>query len=73
MLKLARNDGESVVISLRDGIDPAMTVAELFSGGPITITVRGRRTMLVIEAPDQLHILREELVNSNRSPSETVS
>ena len=66
MLKLSRNDGESITIYPSEELDPSMTIGELFQDGPITVTVRGRRTMLVIDAPDHLKILRGELVTANQ-------
>lgn len=64
MLKLSRNDRDCIIIAPMEGLNPAMTIGELFRDGPITVTVRGQRTMLLIDAPDQLRILRGELITS---------
>jgi sRNA-binding carbon storage regulator CsrA len=64
MLVLSRKIGESVLISPLDNLDPAMTVKELFSKGPITITIRSiaRQVRIGFDAPQNLRILRDELV-----------
>lgn len=41
MLVLSRRADESIVIGPADGIDPGMTLQELFAKGPIQITLLG--------------------------------
>lgn len=63
MLVLSRRADESIVISPADGIDPGMTLRELFSKGPIQITLlggTGRRMKVGIEAPAELAIRRKD-------------
>jgi len=62
MLVVTRRADESIVIAPADGIDEAMTLAELFANGPIEITLlggSGRRVKMGIEAPTQLAIRRK--------------
>ncbi|HED17171.1 MAG TPA: carbon storage regulator [Gammaproteobacteria bacterium] len=64
MLVLDRKSGESVLIFPDDQINPEMTVKELFSQGPISISVKYKDTgtvKLAIKAPGAIKILREEL------------
>jgi len=64
MLVLERRTGQSVLIYPSDDIDPEMTVAELFSRGPIRIAVRCRdhtAVKLAIEAPGTVKVIRDEL------------
>lgn len=63
MLVVTRRPDESIVIAPADGIDGAMTLAELFANGPIEITLlggSGRRVKMGIEAPAQLAIRRKD-------------
>jgi sRNA-binding carbon storage regulator CsrA len=63
MLVVTRRADESIVIAPADGIDAAMTLAELFADGPIEITLlggSGRRVKMGIEAPAQLAIRRKD-------------
>jgi sRNA-binding carbon storage regulator CsrA len=62
MLVVTRRADESIVIAPADGIDEAMTLAELFANGPIEITLlggSGKRVKMGIEAPTQLAIRRK--------------
>jgi len=64
MLVLSRRPDESILIQPADGADGSMTLAELFSKGPILITLlggTGRRMKVGIEAPEQLAIRRKDL------------
>lgn len=64
MLVLDRKSGESVLIFPDDKINPDMTVKELFSQGPISISVKYKETgtvKLAINAPGTIKILRKEL------------
>ncbi len=68
MLVLSRKLGEAIVISPGIEVDNSMTVAELFSEGPIKIEIRqtkGRQVKLGFDAPRSLSIKRYELVNKN--------
>ena len=63
MLVLSRRADESIEIGPAEGIDPAMTLKELFSKGPIQITLlggTGRRVKMGIEAPAELAIRRKD-------------
>jgi sRNA-binding carbon storage regulator CsrA len=63
MLVLSRRADESIVIQPAEGIDPRMTLAELFSRGPIQITLlggSGKRIKMGIDAPVQLAIRRKD-------------
>jgi len=65
MLILTRRPGESFQIDLSENVNPNLTVAELFSDGPIEVTVlgmKGNQIRVGTEASDRLTILREELV-----------
>jgi sRNA-binding carbon storage regulator CsrA len=65
MLVLSRRADESIVIQPAEGVDKNMTVAELFAGGPIQITLlggTGRRVKMGIEAPEHLAIRRKNAV-----------
>ena len=63
MLVLSRKADESIVIQPADGADTKMTLAELFAGGPIQITLlggTGKRVKMGINAPIQLAIRRKD-------------
>ncbi|MDH5277065.1 MAG: carbon storage regulator [Gammaproteobacteria bacterium] len=63
MLVVTRRADESIVIAPADGIDTAVTLAELFANGPIQITLlggSGKRVKMGIEAPSQLAIRRKD-------------
>jgi len=65
MLVLTRRSGQSVLLSPKSDLDPKMQVADLFAGGPVTVTVlavRGDQIKLGIEAPTSVRVMREELV-----------
>jgi sRNA-binding carbon storage regulator CsrA len=66
MLVLTRKEGESVYIYPAVYIDENMTVKELFSHGPIMISVNkiAGQVKLAIDAPTVLAVLRGELDNS---------
>lgn len=64
MLVLERKSGESVLIYPDESIDPNMRVSDLFSNGPIHISVRCKQKAaikLAISAPDSIKILRKEI------------
>lgn len=63
MLIVSRKDSESILIRPEEGIDPQMTLADLFSKGPIEITVfssSGNRVKMGVQAPEQLCIWRKK-------------
>ena len=62
MLIVSRRDAESILIRPSDGIDPKMTLADLFKAGPIEITIfssNGNRVKMGVQAPEQLSIWRK--------------
>ena len=59
MLIVSRKDAESIEIRPGDDIDPSMTLGDLFSGGPIEITIfssNNNRVKMGVQAPEQLCI-----------------
>jgi len=61
MLIVSRKDAESIEIRPGDDIDPSMTLADLFSNGPIEITIfssNNNRVKMGVQAPQQLSIWR---------------
>ena len=62
MLIISRKDSESILIRPAEGIDPQMTLGELFQDGPIEITVfaaTGNRVKMGVQAPSELSIWRK--------------
>ena len=62
MLIVSRRDDESILIRPGEGIDPKMTLADLFKGGPIEITIFSsghNRVKMGVQAPEQLTIWRK--------------
>lgn len=62
MLLIKRKAREAVSIRLSDGIDPTMTLADLFSKGGIRIEfleIHRNRATVAVEAPPEFKILRE--------------
>ncbi len=65
MLIVSRKDAESIEIKPGEGIDLQMTLADLFSGGPIEITIfsaNNNRVKMGVQAPEQLSIWRKKAV-----------
>ena len=63
MLIVSRRDAESILIRPGDDIDLGMTLADLFSAGPIEITIfssNGSRVKMGVQAPEQLTIWRKK-------------
>ena len=63
MLIVSRRDAESILIRPGDDIDPEMTLADLFAGGPIEITIfspGSQRVKMGVQAPRQLSIWRKD-------------
>lgn len=62
MLIVSRKDEESIEIRPGDGIDPDMTLADLFASGPIEITIfsaTANRVKMGVQAPTELCIWRK--------------
>ena len=62
MLIVSRRDAESILIRPGEGIDPTMTLGDLFSDGPIEITIfsaNNHRVKMGVQAPAQLSIWRK--------------
>ena len=54
MLVITRKENESIAIAPPEGVDPALTLREVFGEGPIVVSfvhVGNRRVRLTIEAP----------------------
>lgn len=65
MLALLRKENQSIIIELEHDVDPNMTVDELISSVPIEIVVsdiQKRTVELRIDVPQELNIVRDELV-----------
>ena len=63
MLIISRKDAESILIRPAEDVNPKMTLAELFSDGPIEITVfsaGANRVKMGVQAPNQLSIWRKD-------------
>ncbi len=63
MLVVSRKENESIKIEPLDGIDPSLTLHEVFAQGPIVLTLKhvgARRVRIVVEAPGALRIMRSE-------------
>lgn len=62
MLVVSRRDSESILIRPEEGIDPQLTLADLFENGPIEIRIfsaRDKRVTIGVEAPRHLSIWRK--------------
>lgn len=63
MLVVTKKENETITIEPGDGVDPALTLREVFAHGPIVLKlthVGKRRVHIVVEAPSALKILRSE-------------
>lgn len=63
MLIVSRKDAESIEIRPDEGIDPKMTLEDLFAHGPIEITIfaaNGNRVKMGVQAPNELCIWRKK-------------
>jgi sRNA-binding carbon storage regulator CsrA len=63
VLVVSRKENESITIEPGEGIDPSLTLREVFGQGPIVLTLKhvgARRVRIVIEAPSALKIMRSE-------------
>ena len=66
VLTLTRKNQEAIFINPDQGVDPNMTVAELFANGPIEIVVhriKAGSAAISIKAPDELKVVRSELLD----------
>ncbi|MHB1587421.1 MAG: carbon storage regulator [Acidiferrobacteraceae bacterium] len=64
MLILSRREKESLTIHLGAGVDPKTPVSELFTNGPLVVTVarvRGGTVRLGVIADPRFAVLRSEL------------
>lgn len=64
MLILTRRIGETLIIEPAPGIDPDMTVRELFEAGPVLVTLlgtKGNQSRIGIDAPGNLNVVRSEI------------
>jgi sRNA-binding carbon storage regulator CsrA len=62
MLVVSRKENESIRIEPVEGIDPSLTLREVFANGAIVVRlthVGMRRVRLLIEAPTALKIMRD--------------
>ena len=63
MLIVRRKHSESLLIRPQDGIDPQLTLQDLFENGPIEITIfaaGAKRVTIGVSAPRQLAIWRKD-------------
>ena len=63
MLVVSRRSDEAILIKLADDADGTLTLNDLFSKGPIEITLlggNGRRVKMGIAAPPELSIRRKD-------------
>jgi sRNA-binding carbon storage regulator CsrA len=64
VLVFSRKENESIRIEPLEGVDPNLTLREVFAQGPIVLTlthIGPRRVRIVIEAPKALKIMRGEV------------
>ena len=64
MLTLTRKEGESLYLTLAEGVDPKTPVGEILGSGGIVFRifrVRTNSATVGVEAPDEVMVLREEL------------
>ena len=65
MLTLTRKEGQEIFIYPFEGLSPETTIAELFGEGPVRLIVddiSGSQVRVSIKAPDDLIIMRKEIV-----------
>jgi sRNA-binding carbon storage regulator CsrA len=71
VLVVSRKENESIRIEPLEGVDPNLTLRELFAQGPIVLKlthVGPRRVRIVIEAPRALKIMRGEVETACAEP-----
>jgi sRNA-binding carbon storage regulator CsrA len=67
MLVISRKENESITIEPAEGVDPSLTLREVFEQGSIVVTlthISPRRVRIVIEAPTALRIMRTEIASA---------
>ena len=67
MLVVTRKANESIKIEPVDGVDPSLTLREVFAQGPILLKlahVGQRRVRIVVEAPSSLKVMRNEAASA---------
>jgi len=75
MLVVTRKENESIKIEPVEGVDPSLTLREVFAHGPIVLKlthVGQRRVRIVVEAPSALKIMRNEAPAADCMGSEHV-
>jgi sRNA-binding carbon storage regulator CsrA len=67
MLVISRKENESITIEPVEGLDPSLTIGELFARGPILVKIIqcGKRTRLAIGAPTTLKVMRVAAFNGS--------
>lgn len=76
MLILSRKPREALRIELGEDAAPSTTIGELFTAGPIEITVTqiaGNRVKLGIQADRRLVVLRSELYDKAKAEKRAAS
>ncbi len=66
MLTLSRKNNQSIIITPAVGLDPNMTVSELFGQSKIEIhfnNIRNGTASISIDAPKCLDLMRSELID----------
>jgi sRNA-binding carbon storage regulator CsrA len=73
MLVVSRKENECIRIEPIEGLDPALTLRDVFADGAVVVRVMhiGRRVRLVIDAPRALKIWRGPRAATPESPAET--
>lgn len=69
MLVVSRKENQSIKIEPLEGVDPSLTLREVFAQGPISLTLRHvgpRRVRIVIEAPRALKVMRGEVAEKTQ-------
>ncbi len=71
MLVVSRKENEWIRIEPVEGLDPALTLHDVFADGPIIVEVMhvGRRARLVIDAPPALKISRGSPAAPGEAPA----
>jgi sRNA-binding carbon storage regulator CsrA len=71
VLVVSRKENESITIEPADGLDPSLTLRDIFEHGSIVLTlahVGPRRVRIAIEAPSALKIMRSEAATAGAKP-----
>jgi len=65
MLAFTRKPGEYILLYPSHGLDPNMTVAELFNDGPVEVIfseLEDGNIRVAVDAPEQLVVVRNEIL-----------